>query len=328
MKEKKIIYTGIVLLSALLALMTLLLLGGCTEYDMAEEAGEREVNVRINITTHDANPNIAGTRATVVDETVINNALVLVYNASQVYEKKGNISGAGLTLTLREGMKYIFVVANPCPDLLARLNSTPPPTYTALMDMVSEAADYNAGNYPIHGLLMSGTAEKTISTNSSNNTVEVKLSYCTARIDLYIRKGSSDVDNITLSKVELKNARSMGYLFKDAAYDTGTTNNTLTLLSNQINTYTAGSDGTLVGTQYAYPATNAGDLAFQITLRHANALTQDTYTVYPNAANSASPGSTLKRGRQYKVIVTFSKDEQSNLNVSAYTTINNDFVIG
>lgn len=327
MKEKKIIYTGIVLLSALLALMTLLLLSGCTEYDMAEEAGEREVNVRINITTHDANPNIAGTRATVVDETAINNALVLVYNASQVYEKKGNISGAGLTLTLREGMKYIFVVANPCPDLLARLTSTPPPTYTALTDMVSEAADYNAGNYPTDGLLMSGTAEKTITTNSSN-TVEVKLSYCTARIDLYIRKGSSDVDNITLSKVELKNARSMGYLFKDAAYDTGTTNNTLTLLSNQINTYTAGSDGTHVGTQYAYPATDAADLAFQITLRHANALTQDTYTVYPNAANSASPGSTLKRGKQYKVIVTFSKDEQSKLNVSAYTTINNDFVIG
>lgn len=325
MKEKKIIYTGIVLLSALLALMTLLLLGGCTEYDMAEEAGEREVNVRINITTHDANPNIAGTRAT-VDETAINNALVLVYNASQVYEKKGNISGAGLTLTLREGMKYIFVVANPCPALLARLNSTPPPTYTALTDMVSEAADYNAGNYPTDGLLMSGTAEKTISTNSSNNTVEVKLSYCTARIDLYIRKGSSDVDNITLSKVELKNARSMGYLFKDAAYDTGKANNPLTLLSNQINTYTA--DGTLVGTQYAYPATNAGDLAFSITLQHSNASTKDTYTVYLNTANSASPGSTLKRGKQYKVIVTFSKDEQSNLNVSAYTTIDNNFVIG
>lgn len=328
MKEKKIIYTGIVLLSALLALMTVLLLGGCTEYDMAEEAGEREVNVRINITTHDANPNIAGTRAG-VDETTINDALVLVYNASQVYEKSGHISGTGLTLTLREGKKYIFVVANPCPALLARLTSTPPPTYTALTDMLSEAGDYNAGNYPTQGLLMSGKAEKTISANSSANTVEVKLSYCTARIDLYIRKGSSDVDNITLTKVELKNARSMGYLFKDAAYDTGKANNTLTLLSTRINTYAAGSDGTLVGTQYAYPATNAADLAFSITLQHANALTQDIYTVYPNAANSASPGSTLKRGKHYKVIVTFSKDEQSKLNVSAYTQmITNDFVIG
>lgn len=320
MKKIKLIHICITLLSMLFVAMTLLLFGGCTEYDMGDNTDTKEAYIRINVTTHDASLTRAG------GETAINNAIVLVYNASQVFEKSNNLgNNNSIMFTLREGKKFIFVVANPGSALRTKLEASP--TYTDLVNMLSETTDYNAGNLPSQGLLMSGQAEKTISSGTTN-TVDVKLTFCIARIDLYIKKGSSDVDNIALSSVKLAGARGRGYLFKDDWYATAVTN-TVSLINNKIETFSATGDGLHIGTQYCYPLSKDKNTAFTLTLKHANASADDTYTVYLNDDNSSASGSTLERGKQYKVIVTFAKDEQGNLGVSAYTKqIDNNFVIG
>lgn len=320
MKKIKLIYIGIALLSTLLVVMSVLLFGSCTEYDIEDAAGAKEAYIRINVTTHDASLTRTG------GETTINDAIVLVYNASGVFEKSGDLgSGGSITFTLREGKKFIYVVANPGSALRTRLEAHP--LFTTLANMLSETTDYNAGNLPSQGLLMSGQAEKTISAGTTN-TVEVKLTFCMARIDLYIKKGSSDVDNIALSSVKLAGARGRGYLFKDDCYATAVTN-TVSLINNKIETFSATGDGIHIGTQYSYPLSADKNTAFTLTLKHANASANDTYTVYLNAGNSSATGSTLERGKQYKMIVTFAKDEQGGLNVSAYTQqIDNNFVIG
>lgn len=314
MKKEAFISICIAALAGILVSMTLiLLLSGCTEYDISDSISPREASVRINIAN-------ANTRAA---ETDINNAIVLVYNASQVFEKSGNTnSNNSITFTLREGKKYIFVVANPGAALRAKLEASP--TYSALMDILSEADDYNIGQIPTQGLLMSGSATPTISVGATN-TVNVELTFCTARIDLYITKGSSDVDNITIKSATLTKARSKGYLFK-SVMSTATVNNNVSLINSLVSTNTA--DGTLIGTQYTYPTVNATDIAFNITVQHANASTTDAYTIYLNNDNASSPGSTLSRGKQYKVLVTFSKDEAGNLSITAFTQKTNDFVIG
>lgn len=315
MKKETFISICIAALAGILVSMTLiLLLSGCTEYDISDSISPREASVRINIAN-------ANTRAA---ETDINNAIVLVYNASQVFEKSGNTNSSNsITFTLREGKKYIFAVANPGATLRAKLEASP--TYTSLMDMLSEADDYKAEQIPAQGMLMSGNATETISADDAHKTVNVELTFCTARIDLYIRKGSSDVDNITINSATLTKARSKGYLF-NSVMSTATVNNNVSLINSLVSTNTA--DGTLIGTQYTYPTVNATDIAFNITVQHANASTTDTYTIYLNNDNASSPGSTLSRGKQYKVLVTFSKDETGSLSITAYTSKTNDFVIG
>lgn len=318
MKQKTLISISIAALVLLMmSVSAILLFAACTEYDLAESGIPKEADVHIKIDAP------ANTRATA--ETDINSAIVLVYNASQVLEKSGDLGTNGsITFTLREGYKYIFVVANPSSTLRAKLEASP--TYTALSDMLSEAADYNAGQLPTQGLLMTGTATGTM-TAGTINTVDVKLTFCTVRIELYIRKGSADVENITIASATLSNARSKGYLFK-SGMSSAVVTNTVSLKNNQVNSYTAGADGTLIGVQYTYPTLNATDIAFNITLRHANASASDTYTIYLNNANASSTGSTLNRGKQYKVLVTFSKDETGSLSVTSYTQKTNDFVIG
>lgn len=322
MKKVTFISICIIVLSTLLVVMTIFLVSSCTEYDL-EDSGTKEANVLINITTAGTKKANADTRATA--DNTINDAIVLVYNASQVFEKSGDINNSNsITFTLREGKKYIFVVANPAGTLRTKLEASP--TYSALVDMLSEADDYSAGNLPIQGLLMSGKAEKTISA-STVNTINVELTFCMSRIELYIRKGSSDVENISINSLSFDNARSRGYLFKSGMY-TATTTNTVTLLNDKVNTYTAGSEGTQIGLQYTYPAVNVTDIAFTVALTHANAPTADTYTIYPNVDNASATGSTFERGKLYKVIVTFDKDEQGMLEISTFTQIDTEFTIG
>lgn len=311
------------MLLILLAGMSLFLVSSCTECHLEEAAVPREADVRISFTGQGTARSGNDTRAE--DETRITSAIVLVYNASQVFEKSGDVNGSNsITLTLREGKKYIFVVANPCSALRSKLEASP--SYTALGDMLSEAGDYNAGQAPAQGLLMSGKAEPTISVGAAN-TVNVEMTFCMARVDLYIRKGSNDVDNITVNSVSLINARSNGYLFK-SGMSSATVTNSVGLLNSQITTYTAGADGTQIGMQYTYPTLTATDIAFSINLKHANATSADTYIIYLNAGNASAGGSTLERGKHYKVLVTFAKDEQGSLSITTYTQVNTDFTIG
>ena len=322
-KKKNIISFCIALLALLLVLMTVLMVGACTEYDLGDNTVTKEANVLINITTSGTNQNKANTRATA--ENAINNAIVLVYNASQVFEKSGDVNHSNsITFTLREGKKYIFVVANPSSTLRAKLEANP--TYTTLVDMLSETGDYNAGNLPAQGLLMSGKIEKTISASTAN-TVNVELTFCVSRIELYIRKGSSDVENIVINSLTFVNVHNRGYLFKSEMY-TAKATNTVTLLNNKVDTYTAGTNGTQIGLQYTYPTIKATDIAFTVTLKHANAPTTDTYTIYPNVDNDSATGSTFECGKLYKVIVTFDKDEQGKLEISTFTKIDTEFTIG
>lgn len=327
-KEKTVISFCIALPSFLLMLMTLLLVTvSCTEYKFDDTMAPRETDVMISIRQRtvagraERDNDRAQTRVT---ENEIKSAVVLIYNASRVFEKSSDMgTGSPVTLTLREGKKYIFIVANACPALRAKLDASP--SYQELTAMLSEAADYNAGNYPAQGLLMSGQTEQTIAVGSANS-VQLKLKYCMSRVDLYLRKGSADVGNITVSSVKLLKARNRGYLFKPDMY-ASTVTNTVALQHTQVTGYTTGSDGTLIGTQYTYPTVDATDLAFEIGIRHAGTSAADTYTVYLNAGNTAAH-ITLKPNIQYKVIVTFSKDESGTLLVSAFTEKVVNFDIG
>lgn len=327
-KEKTVISFCIALLSFLLMVMTLLLVSAsCTEYKFDDAVAPRETDVMISIrprTIAGGANRDNGHPQTRVTENEIKSAIVLIYNASRVFEKSSDMgTGSPVTLTLREGKKYIFLVANACPALRARLDASP--SYAELTGMLSEAADYNAGNYPAQGLLMSGQAVETIAVGNTN-TVQLKLKYCMSRVDLYLRKGSADVGNITVNSVSLLKARNKGYLFKPDMY-ASTVTNAVTLQQTQITGYTAGSDGTLIGTQYTYPTVNATDLAFRIELKHAGTSAADTYTVYLNDGNTAA-NITLQPNVHYKVIVTFSKDESGTLSVNAFTEKTVNFDIG
>ena len=322
-KKKAIISFCIVLLSLLLGVMTVFLMSGCTEYKFDDRVVPVETDVMISIKPRQGDGLHVDAPQTRITENEIKSAIVLIYNANQVFEKSGDMgTGSPVTLTLREGKKYIFIVANACTALRAKLNASP--TYVALNSMLSEAGDYNGGNYPTGGLLMSGKTEQTIA--GSTNSVQVKLNYCLSKVSLYMRKGSADVDNITVSTLKLNKARSKGYLFKSDMF-TSVIDNSVTLVNTDIIGFTAGSDGTLIGVQYTYSTVNATDIAFAITLKHTNTAATDTYTIYPNAGNNAN-GSTLKPGNQYKVIVTFSKDESGTLSVTSFTEKDINFDIG
>lgn len=323
-KKKNIISFCIALLALLLVLMTVLMVGACTEYKFDAPAIPQETDVMISIMPRQGGTSDVPSQTRAITENEIKSAIVLVYNASQVFEKSEDMgTGSPVTLTLREGKKYIFIVANASTALRTKLNASP--TYAALNSMLSEAGDYNGGNYPAQGLLMSGKAEQTIASGSTNS-VKVKLNYCLSKVSLYLRKGSADVDNITVNTLKLNKARSKGYLFKTDMF-TSVIDNNVTLENTQVTGYTAGSDGTLIGVQYTYSTVNATDIAFEITLKHTNTAATDTYTVYPNAGNNAN-GTTLEPNNQYKVIVTFSKDENGTLSVTGFTEKNVNFDIG
>ena len=323
-KKKTIISFCIALLGLLLVVMTVFMVSGCTEYKFDDRVVPEETDVMISIMPRKGDASNVQTPQTRVTENEIKSAIVLVYNVSQVFEKSVDMgTGSLVTLTLREGKKYIFIVANASAALRTKLNASP--TYTALNSMLSEADDYNGGKYPAQGLLMSGKTEQTIASGSTNS-VEVKLNYCLSKVSLYLRKGSADVDNITVNSLKLNKARSKGYLFK-ADMSTTTIDNNVTLENTQITSFTAGSDGTLIGVQYTYPTVDATDIAFEITLKHTNTSATDTYTIYPNAGNNTG-GTTLEPNNQYKVIVTFSKDEDGTLSVTGFTEKNVNFDIG
>ena len=323
-KKKTIISFCIVLLGLLLVVMTAFLVSGCTEYKFDDRVVPVETDVMISIKPRQGDGlhvDAPRTRA----ESDIKSAVVLIYNVSLVFEKSADM-GTGsspVTLTLREGKKYIFIVANACTALRAKLNASP--TYAELNDMLSETGDYNGGNYPTGGLLMSGKAEQSIAVGSTNS-VQVPLYYRLSKVSLYMRKGSADVDNITVSALKLNKARSKGYLFKPDMF-TSVIDNNVTLENTDITGFTAGSDGTLIGVQYTYSTVNATDIAFTITLKHTNTAAKDTYTIYPNVGNDTG-GSTLEPGNQYKVIVTFSKDESGTLSVTDFTKKDVNFDIG
>lgn len=312
----------IAVISFLFGVLVCMIFGSCTEYRIDDDLPAKEATVLIGITTGQTVGGGADTRAA-INEYEVKSGVVLVYNANKVFEKSGVLGGSGtLQLTLREGEKYIYVVANPCAELKAKLDASP--TYTQIGDMISTAGDYNSGNYPTQGLLMAGQGEQTAVVDQTNE-ITIQLAIRSTRVDLYINKGSADVENMTVTSVKLQNAHSTGYLFKDNAALTTVSTNTVTLINSAINSVVTG--GTLVGTQYTYPAINATNISFLITLKHANASVADTYTVYLNTANSTS-SVTLQQGYHYKVVITFSKDENGTLNITGYTTKNNDFIIG
>lgn len=311
-------------LAFMMGVFAALLFGSCTEQSLVY-VSENEASVLIGIATGRASERKAsyeGNTRIGADEYDVKSAVVLIYNANKLLEKSGVLGADGmLQLTLREGKKYIYVIANPSASLKSQLDALP--AYTQLNDMVSLANDYNAGNYPIQGLLMTGSIEETVSADQTN-AITVPLTMCTARVDLYINKGGSDVEDLSLSSVKLKNARIAGYLFQDKNL-AGSATNTVGLLTNKITSVTA--DGTLTGTQYTYPAKDATDISFEVVVKHANASATDTYTVYLNASNNNS-AATLQKGCHYKVLITFSKDESGTVVVSGYTSKTNDFTIG
>ncbi len=307
-------------------ILGVLLCGSCTEQSLMDNIPAGEATVFIGISTK----NTSGTKEMPVNDTraaineyEVKSAVVLVYNANKVFEKSGVLSNDNtLQLILREGKKYIYVIANPGTALKAQLDAMP--TYTQLGDMISTSDDYSNGSYPSQGLLMTGVIEKTISTGQ-NNEVTIPLNIRTARVDLYINKGSTDVENMTISSVNFQNAHTTGYLFKANAATSAVSTNSFTLIASDITSVVA--DGTLIGTQYTYPVIGASNISFLITLKHANASAADTYTVYLNETNN-STAITLQQGYHYKVLITFSKDETGTLNISGYTSKNNSFNIG
>lgn len=321
-----ILSTCIALLCFALGVLACLICMSCTEQSFTDDFPVKEATVFIGVSTNcifgTRGTSESATRAT-ISEYEVKSAVVLVYNANKVFEKSGSLGeDHTLQLTLREGKKYIYVIANPGTALKNQLDASP--TYTQLGEMISTSDDYANGNYPSQGLLMTGTVEQTISTGQKNE-VTIPLNIRTARVDLYVNKGSTDVEDVKISSVNFQNAHTTGYLFKTNVATATVSTNPVTLIGTNITGVT--TDGTLVGTQYTYPAISVSNISFQVTLKHANASIAEVYTVFLNDTNSGT-AITLQQGYHYKVLITFSKDETGTLNISGYTSKNNSFDIG
>lgn len=258
-----------------------------------------------------------------------NSGVVLVFNENQVCEQVQSFDdrATAITLTVREGTKNFYVVGNASADLVAALKSIH--WEQDLLGAVSKTDDYNTANggKPTQGLLLTGVTKATVSSSQSSNEVTVNLTVALAGVDFRIAKGGSDVGDITVKSLQVHQARSVGYLYKEESGTTFTDFNSSITASTVSAT---GTDGTSVSTFYTYPVrlTGSTDFYFTLTVHHANALADDVYVIYPNADNVATGGVDFQRGYFYKVIVTFSRDETGNLTVSAYTDNPNDFVFG
>ncbi|WP_262435398.1 fimbrial protein [Jilunia laotingensis] len=313
----------------IMGVVVTLLFGSCTEQSLVYDISDNEATVLVEIATDHDSERIAeydrdNTRGDdLIEEYKITNAVVLVYNSNKLFEKSGTLNADGeLKLTLREGKKYIYVVANPGTSLKGRLTASP--TYTQLNDMVSLTEDYNNGNFPTQGLLMTGSLEKAVLTGQENK-VTVPLTIRTARVDLYINKGSAAVGNILVESADLVNARTTGYLFQNNNVETRAVipfSKLNTLLQDVM------TEGMLVGTQYTYPVVGVTDIALLIKVTHFEALANgEMYIVRLNDLNTNS-AITLKPGYHYKVMITFFRDETGSIDISKYIYKENFFVIG
>ncbi len=305
----------------------LLLVSSCTQVEVpgiSEESGEDAI-VLLKVDAGKAVTRAGGEYGT----EPFNSGVVLVFNENQVCEQVQSFDARkdSITLTVREGTKNFYVVGNASADLVAALKGIH--WEQDLSEKLSDAADYNAtnGSKPTQGLLLSGVKNAKVSSSQSSNEVTVNLRVALAGVDFRIAKGGSDVGNITVKSLEVHQARSVGYLYKEKS---GTTPTDFYSFITASTVSVTGTDGTSVSTFYTYPVrlTDSTDFYFTLTVCHAGAQADDVYTIYPNADNVATGGVDFQRGYFYKVIVTFSRDETGNLTVSAYTENPNDFVFG
>lgn len=305
----------------------LLLVSSCTQVEVpgiSEESGEDAI-VLLKVDAGKAVTRAGGEYGT----EPFNSGVVLVFNENQVCEQVQSFDARkdSITLTVREGTKNFYVVGNASADLVAALKGIH--WEQDLSEKLSDAADYNAtnGSKPTQGLLLSGVKNAKVSSSQSSNEVTVNLRVALAGVDFRIAKGGSDVGNITVKSLQVHQARSVGYLYKEESGTTSTDFNS-SITSSTVSATAA--DGTSVSTFYTYPVMMSGstDFYFTLTVCHAGAQADDVYTIYPNADNVATGGVDFQRGYFYKVIVTFSRDETGNLTVSAYTENPNDFVFG
>lgn len=306
----------------------LLLVSSCTQVEVpgiSEESGEDAI-VLLKVDAGKAVTRAGGDYGA----EPFNSGVVLVFNENQVCEQVQSFDARtdSITLTVREGTKNFYVVGNASADLVAALKSIH--WEQDLLGAVSRTGDYNTtnGGKPTQGLLLTGGVTKaTVSSSQSLNEVTVNLTVALAGVDFRIAKGGSDVGDITVKSLQVHQARSVGYLYKE---ESGTTSTDFNSFITSSTVSATGTDGTSVSTFYTYPVrlTGSTDFYFTLTVHHANALADDVYVIYPNADNVATGGVDFQRGYFYKVIVTFSRDETGNLTVSAYTDNPNDFVFG
>lgn len=301
--------------------------GSCTQEDMnGGEAAEAVVLLQV-----DADQ--AVTRATRANTSYgtepFNSGVVLVFNENGVCEVVQKFAQKTNTtsFTVREGDKHFYVVGNASPELVNTLEAIH--WEQDLLNATSNAADYNGGGKPAQGLLMTGKTEATVSSNSSNkkDTVTVPLTVVLAGVDFRIAKGGTDVGDIVFKSLQVHNARPVGYLYNKTSTHSATTTFTL---STPTTVSATGTEGTSVAMFYTYPVMETGtaDLYFTLTVRHAGALADDVYTIYPNDDNAESGGVNFRPGYFNQVIVTFSRDETGNLTLTNYTTNGNDFEFG
>lgn len=306
----------------------LLLVSSCTQVEVpgiSEESGEDAI-VLLKV---DAGKAVTRAGGEYADEP-FKSGVVLVFNENQVCElvQDFTTSSTAVTFKVREGTKNFYVVGNASAALVVALKKIH--WEQDLLEKLSDAADYNAtnGSKPTQGLLLSGVENAKVSSSQSSNEVTVNLKVALAGVDFRIAKGGANVGNITVKSLQVRNARSVGYLYKDGV--SGTTPKTFNPKMTTTNVTATGAEGTSVSTFYTYPLilSDSTDFYFTLTVRHAGAQADDVYTIYPNADNVATGGVDFQRGYFYKVIVTFSRDETGNLKVSAYTENPNDFVFG
>lgn len=297
----------------------LFILCGCTQVEVTEEFDEQnKITVAIQFKPNES------LRTTPSSDLSIMSAKVLVYNSNEILENSTSTTSgnSSAVLTLKEGHKYIYVVANASSDLTEKIKNAH--FRKDLLELTSEAEDYNNGQLPSHGLLMAGEYEGFFTTNQN---ITVTLTAALTKIEVYVAK-ESNVGNIIVKKVEGKNLHTTGYLFSTDVTESKTdlamqmpSGGPITIKTNDIT-------GKLVGTVYSYPTIKATDLSVQLTVRHAEAQTDDVYTIIPNAQNSSAEGVTLERGKCNKITITFKKDEQGTITTEEFSNVNNEFIFG
>lgn len=331
---KKIYYIIFFTLSSLTML-------SCTQAEVLATTGE-DVNMAINLQTRSLSDENALT-----GEETLTNVYVFIYNSNYILENGSDLSVTAGNLAskrwvVKEGIKHVYVIANPDAELQTRLAAKP--SRQELLSMITNASSFDASvsNIPTKGILMAGKAEsKQIAQNTA--TIDISLERKMARVDFYLRKEANVSGSLVVKSVTLENTRKAGKLYDETnsyTYPIANINaGTLTTTSGVVVTAVTSApatDNTYTFVSYNYSFTNKLGSSFVETdvnkLNITIAYTESGYTMtynyvlYLSTNNTYGSSLSIVPNSVYQVKATIYK-EGITLSVNGVTTITNSFVI-
>ncbi|WP_321330999.1 hypothetical protein [uncultured Bacteroides sp.] len=324
-----------------LILLVILFFVSCTQADLSQESG-KEVNLTVSVSTRASSDENA-----IGNETTISEVFVLIYNANYILENSNELAVSGSDLNakswvVKEGIKHVYVIANPDEELKTRLNAEP--SHNDLLTMITAPSAFDAavGNISTNGILMTGKAENQ-PIDQTATSVSVSIAPRMARVDFYMRKEVNVTGIVTVKSVTVENTREAGRLFDEAnSYthaDSYSVSGSLITTSGTEVTATTSSpttdtDYTIISHNYTFAnilgttfgETDVNKLIVTLTYTEGSNVMTYTYTVYLSDNSGYTNSLSAIPDNVYQVKGTLYKEGLS-LSINGTTTVTNDFTI-